>query len=206
MEAKLFDRDWRFITDSLYYLYGTSTLAEFEKETLERLRMVIPADHYMFTIIKEHLNAPTTFSDVICIGEPARYLDEFLSGKYDFDPYFKFWSSFQNTKVFRDTDMMPDSYRVTTPLYKEIYIKQGIHYAMRISIVFEGRALGNISMFRKKGQSDFSDHDIEIARVLAPHLTQKLDSLVNPSPSKNFSAGSIKAFDKFGLMSLPRFR
>lgn len=199
MDAKLFDRDWRFITDSLYYLYGATTLAEFEKETLERLSMVIPADHYMFTIIHEHLNAPTTFSDVICVGEPARYLDEFLSGKYDFDPYFKFWSSFKNTKVFRDTDMMPDSYRVTTPLYKDIYVKQGIHYAMRISIVSENRALGNISMFRKRGQNDFSDHDIEIARVFAPHLTQKLESVLMPSLPMNMVTGSISAFDKFNL-------
>lgn len=199
MDAKLFDRDWRFITDSLYYLYGASTLDEFEKEALDRLSMVIPSDHYMFTIIHEHPNAPTTFSDVVCIGEPARYLDEFLSGKYDFDPYFKFWSSFKNTKVFRDTDMMPDSYRVSTPLYKDIYIKQGIHYAMRISIVSEGRALGNISLFRKRGQSDFSDHDIEIARVFAPHLTQKLDSLLNPTLSKGLAIGKIEAFDKFGL-------
>lgn len=199
MDAKLFDRDWRFITDSLYYLYGASTLAEFERESLERLSMVIPADHYMFTIIREHFNAPTTFTDIVCVGEPARYLDEFLSGKYDYDPYFQFWSSFKSTKVFRDTDMMPDSYRIGTPIYKDIYIKQGIHYAMRISIVSDGQALGNISLFRKKESGDFSDHDVEIARVFAPHLTQKLDSLLQGGTSKRLIEGSIEAFDKYGL-------
>lgn len=199
MDAKLFDRDWRFITDSLYFLYGAPTLAEFEKETLERLSMVIPADHYMFTIIREHPNAPTTFSDVVCVGEPARYLDEFLSGKYDYDPNFKFWSTFKNSEVFRDTDMMPDSYRVSTPLYKDIYIKQGIHYAMRISIVYEGHALGNVSLFRKRGQKDFSDHDVEIARVFAPHLSQKLESLLNPTPSNGLTTDGVAAFETFGL-------
>ena len=54
MDAKLFDRDWRFITDSLYNLYGALTLDEFEKEALDRLSMVIPSDHYMFTVIREH--------------------------------------------------------------------------------------------------------------------------------------------------------
>lgn len=49
---------------------------------------------------------------------------------------------------------------------------------------------------RKAG---FSDHDVEIARVFAPHLTQKLDTLLQGGTSKRLIEGSIEAFDKYGL-------
>ena len=204
MNAKLLDRDWRFITDSLLYLYGASDLEEFEKETLERLKVVIPANHCMFTVIHEQYDAPTTFSGIYSIGEKARFLDEFLSGKYDHDPYFQSWNAFKSTTVFRDTDMMPDSYRITTPLYRDIYAKQGIHYAMRIYIVHEEQTIGNISLFRKKSEEDFSDHEIEIARVLAPHLTQKLHSILSTDAPSCTTAKNIEAFDKYRLTAKER--
>ena len=199
MDAKLFDRDWRFVTDSLYYLYGASTLEIFEQETLERLKVVIPSNQSMFTIIHERYDAPTTYSNIVCLGDKPRFLDEFLSGKYDYDPYFRSWDSFKSTAVFRGTDMMPDAYRTATPLYRNIYAKQGVHYAMRIYIIHDGHTIANVTSFRTKAQGDFTDHEIEIARVLAPHLTQKLVSLLTATPSKHMTATNIEAFDKYRL-------
>lgn len=174
MEARLIDRDWRFITDSLYYIYGAKTLGDFENEVLQRFQVIIPCNHCMFTIIHESDDAPTTYSDIAQVGEPARYLDQFLARNYDHDPYFQSWNYFKSTTVFRDTDMMPDEYREATPLYREIYAKQGIHFAMRTYIVHEGHTIGNVALFRTKDDEDFSDRELEVARVLAPHITQKL--------------------------------
>ncbi len=199
MNAKLLDRDWRFITESLYYMYGAETISEFEKEALERIKVLVPSSHCLFMIINESFDKPTTFTNIVSVGEEARYLDEYLSGKYDHDPYFQYWDSFKRTSVFRDTDMMPESYRMNTPMYRDIYAKQGVHYALRIYSAHEGRIIGNISCFRPKPQGDFSDNEVEIARVLAPHIAQKLAFLLQQEPAKAFVADSVKAFDKYRL-------
>ncbi len=199
MAAELLTRDWRSICDTIFCLNGCSNLDDFQSVTARRLLTLIPCIQTTLFIATDGDDEAPYYDRIEVAGQPARFLDQFMEGDYGTDNYLMGFEQPSNHRAFRDSDLLPESYRIETPLYKDIYEPQGIHYALRAYLSNEGKTIGNISLFKTREEGDFSPRDVEILDILIPHIALKLGQLIE-SEGRNRSAKDRDDFlDKFNL-------
>lgn len=183
MDDRLFEGDWCYVLNTIYRLNGLEDLDSFQRKTLEYIRLSIPFCQGIFHIFKRDDNGVISlFGEPVVVGMKALYLDEFFQ-KFTRDVYFAKVSLSVNGAVTRDTDLMPDELRMKTEWYKEIYAKQGIHYALRSQLAYDGIPLGSVDLFRQKDDENFSDKEMRILGALTPHIALKLVQLLTSSGS-----------------------
>lgn len=186
MDEKLFERDWQFLLDTIYRVNLIEDVDLFEKEVLECLMVLMPCTQGTFFVPVEE-DGRTAYKRPCVVGEEARFMDKFLTGNYANDPYFFGFGLFPTTRTFRDSDFVPESYRMETPLYKEIYEPQGVHFALRSYLVHNQKIIGNISLFNSKEAGEFSDKSVTILEKLAPHFALRLGKLLEEEASAESS-------------------
>lgn len=185
MEKQLMERDWRFMLDAVYRINSVGSVETLEREALECLDVLIFSAQGTFFIAEEDERAHIVYRRAVVVGEKARFMDKFLSGGYDKDPYFKGMQLIPQTEVFRDSDLLPADYRENCKLYKEIYEPQGIYYALRAYLVYKGKLIGNISIFNTKKDGDFDGRSLQVLTMLAPHIALKLGTLLETEATKH---------------------
>lgn len=168
MEKQLMERDWRFMLDAVYRVNSAGSVEILEREALECLDALIPSTQGTFFIAEEDERGHSVYRRAVVVGAQARFMDEFLSGNYDKDPYFRGMQLIPQTEAFRDSDLLPAGYRENCKLYKDIYEPQGIHYALRAYFVHKHKLIGNISIFNTKEDGDFDARPLAILSMLAP--------------------------------------
>lgn len=184
MEMQLMERDWRFMLDAVYRVNSAGSVEILEREALECLDALIPSTQGTFFIAEEDERGHNVFRRAIVVGAQARLMDEFLSGGYDKDPYFRGMQLIPQTEAFRDSDLLPVDYRENCKLYKDIYEPQGIHYALRAYFVHKHKLIGNISIFNAKENGDFDARSLAILSMLAPHIALKLGALLEEEATR----------------------
>lgn len=206
MEEKVFERDWRFMLDAVLRINSVESVELLEKEALECLCLLIPCTQGTIFVVEESNGVIPRYGRPYAVGMEALFFDEFLNGDYNSDPIFTGTNIPRQTETFRDGDLLPEDYRVQTRLYREIYAKQGIHYALRSYLVHNARIVGNISLFNSKEAGEFSSKDVFIQTTLAPHIALKLGTLLAlEDPQRSLrTAQQEKAIDGFGLTGRER--
>ena len=199
MAYKLFDKDWLFILDTIYRLNTISEKEAFQRETLKCLRMSIPCCQGIFYSHSIEDGRIVNLGNPVVIGDEALYLEEFHE-RFLKDSFFERHILASRCEVIRDTDVYPEEVRTQTEWYKQIYMKQGIHYALRAVLIYSQETVGEIDLFRPKSGPDFSDTDMRVLDILAPHVAQMLWKLMAIERTQNVKKGVSKSlFDTFGL-------
>lgn len=199
MKDMLHERDWNFILETIYAMNTEEDLHRIRRIALESLFVLIPSDQIMICRIEKADQLALRCTDYDTVGSEARYMDKFLSGAYDEDPYFRYCSMIKETKCFRDSDIMSNEYRESTRVFKEIYSKQGIYYGMRSYLAYKGEIIANLSFFNSKQRGDFSDRDLHVLELLAPHIALRLGYVMQHSKANAKKKLSSEACARWGL-------
>ncbi len=99
-----------------------------------------------------------------------------MNGSYNNDPYFTGMVSLgQRNRVFRDSDILPEEYRIRTRLYREVYARQGIHYGLRAFLICNNSLEGNISiwMLRHPDRTQIQKPPIDATTLISYGLTNR---------------------------------
>lgn len=137
---------------------------------LEMLDTLIPyqqASFYLASKEKEHRLADPVGKG-IPQSELQRYIDE-----YEDKDYTRWIFMSGKTMVYRETDLFPDRVRQDNAYYKDIYIPAKIYYSAQMSIARGDTFLGIISLYRNKGQGDFTDNELFLLELLKDHLDNR---------------------------------
>lgn len=205
MSRSLIERDWRSICDIIYCVHACENLEDLESVVAQRLFTFIPCTQVTLFIATSQKDGAPNYDRVKVIGAPARYMEKFMESRYGIDPYLLGFGQSFNSQAFRDTDLLPEGFRTDTPLYRDIYEPQGIHYALRTFFPYKGKILGNVSLFNTKKAGDFSTRDIEILNVLGPHITLKLAQLLEGGRyRKQHTQQHEDVLSRFGLTARER--
>ncbi|NCU32279.1 MAG: alpha/beta fold hydrolase [Candidatus Moranbacteria bacterium] len=101
------------------------------------------------------------------------------------------------------TDFFPLGEREKLPYYQNAYIKFNIHYEAILSLAYNDKFVGVVSLYRLKNSEDFSDRDIYILDLLKNHLAFRLYSRLSPKAcgfQKEMPAKSIDEINaEYGL-------
>lgn len=175
-DARLSERTWQHILDSIYRANATSDIETFQYEVLSCLRSLTPNYQGSFSLINVDQGIAHSSRPVI-VGAEAHLLDKF-SNNYDDDPYFSGTYLKTTSHAFRDRDIIPDHVRETSPVWNEIYEPERLAYALRTLLAHDNTIIGEIALFNTKEDGEFSDRDVQISNLLAPHFALKLASLI----------------------------
>ena len=199
MTSSMKDRDWKSLLEIIQRVYAVNSVDEVENVTLSCLRTLIPAKQGIIFISQkeECANNPSGLYRPCVSGEPAYFIEEFLSGEYLDGQESEFFFSGKhylghNTETARDSDQISEEYLVNTKIYQDMYIPQGIHYVLRSLLVHNGVFIGSIELFNSKEQGDFTDRQLELLSTIAPYIATRLGVLLEEENERI----EIDAFDK----------
>lgn len=205
MASSMTDRDWKSLLEIVQRTYDATNVDEVEKIALSCIRTLIPAKQGIMFISEksECRDNPSGLCRPCVSGEPALFIEEFLSGRYLDGQESEFFFSGKNylghsTETARDSDQISEEYLVNSEIYKKIYIPQGIHYVLRSLLVHKGNFVGSIELFNSKEQGDFTDRQLEMLSVVAPYVAARVGTLLEEEDAKR----ERDAFDKMKWKTL----
>lgn len=199
--SDLLAKDWKNILGIIYRVNATDTVVDMQAQALKGLRCSHSFPSGDLPCVSEGRGRLLLLQRTLRAGRKALYLDEFNRNYVNTD-FFNVGKLVSCDEVFRDTDIFPDEERMQTDWYRDIYAKQGIHYALRCQLTRKGTLVSSIDLFRQIDDVDFSDKEVRIMEALSRHLSLKLNQLLDaiehalPSMSLRGELGS-----RYGLTS-----
>ena len=160
-----------FINHLIYSIYNSEDFENLKVHILESLRAVIPFECGSFCMANDedprHLLGVSTV-----VPERYRSVEEkyLLIEEHDISR----WQLQMNTATaLRVTDLMDSDQWEKTVLYQTCYQPYGLYYAVDMTIVFNGKLLGVLSLYRQKAQGDFSEEELFLLKLLSDHLNAR---------------------------------
>lgn len=181
MHGALSKRELSFALDAVYRINTTEDIPSYARISLSLICTAIPCDQGIFTLIDDVDGIPQS-SSTYTWGQEALFMDKFKAGGYERDKMLGAMNLKANSYAMRDSDVMDEQERMNTRLYQDIYKPQGMHYVMRITLIWRDKMIGQYTLLKTKESLDFTDNDLETGSLFAPHLALKLDQLKNSAP------------------------
>lgn len=170
----LTDYVWKRISDALLRIYSTYSLPDAEQTALRCVANLIPCSSGAIYLMDQDDTGKYRYSDMVYVGEEPRYWKEYVERDLRNDPYYRGLELPPTTIVYRYTDALSEEDRLNSPLTQQIYEPMGIGFGLHALLVYEGKEVGEINIYRKKTENDFSDTSFEILSILAPHVALHL--------------------------------
>ena len=112
--------------------------------------------------------------NVIGSGLNMGFLDRWVKYYYRLDPFL--FEPARRAVVCKVDDLIPYTEWTKLEIYRDFYRPQKIHHKLSIFLRSGTKNIGLIGILRPKECPDFSEVEVEKARILAPHLTAALEN------------------------------
>jgi DNA-binding CsgD family transcriptional regulator len=169
------ESDWQALNRTLLELYGIEDEQEFMKKVLYLFHILVPYTQGFFLSYTSNYQIELDHS--VYDGMSDAVFQEY-AGYYHEKDYLKFtFDLTRRTMLYRDTDVMEESIRVKTEIYKNYLQPNNIPYCAGILFADGERITGLMSLFRSRELGDFSDKDLYIFNVLKDHLSNMFHKL-----------------------------
>lgn len=147
-------------------------LNNLRRRILEELQRAFHANILTFFLAdtKKRLSHP-----VLRDGDPAicqKYLDYY----YQSDPMSPNRNPYIGKGILRYSDVTQYYKFVRTEYYNDFLAPQPIHFGMFLYLQSSSKLLGRISIFRPKRYTNFSERNVKIAELIAPHVSFALEN------------------------------
>ena len=168
------------ISDLILDLYNSDT-KDIRISFFENIQKVVPFDVGTF-FTGNNINGQKLLTDPIAYNHPV---DKVKDSNELFKTYENLQSSDygswilhqKESMVVRETDILPDSIREKSEIFKKIFEPIGMHYCCSIYIMSDEILLGLANLFRKKENHDFTGRELFILEYIKPHRTQRVSQL-----------------------------
>ncbi len=191
-----------FLNNLIYGIYNVQDFDHMKRQFLESLRTLI-----MFecgSIIMAGSPERNGLSDdALTIPERYREVEKKYNLMEDYD-YSRWHLQSAQSSILRTTDLMSDAEREKTVIYKRCFEPFGLYYSVDISIMYKGRPLGLLALYRQKVQGDFTDRELFMLQLLAEHLNARFYGEAMPDSASSENLLLKKAALKYGLSERER--
>lgn len=160
--------DIMLINDIVYKIHAVEDFDTMRKSVLEVLQFLIPYECAGFYLASP--DTPYELIDPVSLGGNPDGAMVYLQEYQEFD-YTRWTFDSSVGKVYRETDLLDEDVRISHPYYQKMFVGQGVHYSMLLTIIRNGVFLGVINLFRKKEQQDFSNDEMFLFELLENHLS-----------------------------------
>ena len=158
--------DWLVLNSLIYKIYTTRDFELMRSEFLEQLRLVLDFDSAQFRLANEEGE----------LGDTVAFHDSSdLATHYEENDYCRGLLHGGKSIVYRESDVISEEVRSASEYYNKVYVPNGWHYSIHMVLCHEERLLGEITLYRKQGKSDFHYDDVFLLDMLKEHLSYRLD-------------------------------
>ena len=163
--------DFLQINDFIYQIYTEPSLEQCKQLFLRRLKLLIPYSYASFMTAVEE-NGQVRLTDPVCNPpsfEQAELLYEQALGDEDIDHTNWILYSAQS-ELIRESEIMNAASRLASPIYKQCYSKYNIYDTIQMTIVYEHKIYGSLTLYRTKEDGAFQENDTIYLKALGRHL------------------------------------
>ena len=158
--------DWLVLNSLIYKIYTTRDFELMRSEFLEQLRLVLDFDSAQFRLANEGGE----------LGDTVAFHDSSdLATQYEENDYCRGLLHGGKSIVYRESDVISEEVRSASEYYNKVYVPNGWHYSIHMVLCYEERLLGEVTLYRKQGKSDFHYDDVFLLDMLKEHLSYRLD-------------------------------
>lgn len=158
--------DWLVLNSLIYKIYTTRDFELMRSEFLEQLRLVLDFDSAQFRLANEEGE----------LGDTVAFHDSSdLATQYEENDYCRGLLHGGKSIVYRESDVISEEVRSASEYYNKVYVPNGWHYSIHMVLCHEERLLGEVTLYRKQGKSDFHYDDVFLLDMLKEHLSYRLD-------------------------------
>ena len=94
---------------------------------------------------------------------------------------------------------MPEGKREQTDYYQRCFKPFGIHYSVDLTITDGRKIMGIMSLYRTKGEGDFTNDEMQILRLLSTHLDARFAKAIKARSSSSNGIEMVKLTKKYLL-------
>jgi DNA-binding CsgD family transcriptional regulator len=164
------ESEWLSINRTLLELYETEQEKEFQEKALKMFHVLVPYTQGFWLTLDEQLEIDLNRS--VRDGMEQKVFQEYVD-KYFTKDYLKFTFDMAHKKsmLYRDSDILEDSVRKKTEIYRDFLRPNNIPYSSGLVLADEERIFGIFALFRSGELGDFTDKDMYIINMVKDHLT-----------------------------------
>lgn len=174
-----------FLNNLIYGIYNVDDFEHMKRQFLESLRTLIMFECGSI-IMAGGPEGSLLSEDALTIPERYREIEQKYSLMEDYD-YSRWHLQSAQSSILRTTDLMSDGEREKTAIYQRCFEPFGLYYSVDISLMYKGRLLGLLALYRQKVQGDFTDRELFMLQLLTEHLNARFyrEAMPDPDSSEN---------------------
>ena len=170
-------------------LYRCQTYAELGQFFLPMLRMLIPF-RYASIMRREDTEARIRLVAPLCT--PAAFAEaEQNYMRFADDDYTGWLNCCRESTLFRESDLVGEQQRLRSTIYQKCYQKFNVYDSLQYGIVFNGRPLGALSIFRCREDGPFTSDELFLLSSVGIHLNQHMSTLLD----KMYRRDTVSGYD-----------
>lgn len=188
--------------DLVYELYGCESMEDVLRVMRTHVKMLIPFSYASFLMAKgREENGSVHYEEPLCIPESFTEAELKYMQHIDEDP--QAWLMYGNeTTLIRESDLMEDENRLTTPLYQHCYRGYDIFDTMQASLIFRGEFMGILTLFRTRKDGLFTVDDAFFCRTMCIHLDRIIWRIRQGHAAADFMSGTGQAVTASNMKKL----
>lgn len=170
------------INDLIYEMYNWNSLENIKKNFFQRLKIIVPFS-YASILLKENADP-----DDVTLCNPICYPDYFTEAEQNYisnepESDYTLWNLYaKESQLIRSSAILDDATRLNSPLYVHCYREYDVYDDMQFTIVYEGRLLGLLTLYRTRINGAFGTDDMFYMRALGMHLNAVMHQILTPGP------------------------
>lgn len=187
------------LNDLIYHIYASKTIDELKKNFMLKLKMLIPHSYSSLLLAEQGDDGHIRLSSPVCIPDSFTEAEQLYIEHADQDDLYWILHTSESTLV-KESDLLDDSHRLNTPVYRACYQKFRVYDTLQYSIVFQQKILGVFTLFRTRMDGVFSDEEVFFLHALGLHLNASLFHILSDqSASDTKKADPSQLQKKFQL-------
>lgn len=173
----------------IYEIYNTEDFEKMKECVLKGIYALIPSACVSIMMANSASSERKTCHPVCYPPDYIGMENKFL--RYMDEDYTR-WIMEKNTScLIKSSEMMPESERVNTTLYRKCYAPFNVHYSTDCTLVKNGEFLGVLALYRSKESGDLSEEDTFMVQLIAEHLSSRFYQETSERRKRNLSIQSI---------------
>lgn len=184
--------------DFLYALYTAESEESRCRDVLSYLRMLIPSS-YASLLTSDPQIEELNFTSVWCDPISFTPAEERYIRMYRQDPIL--WNLRSKVSVvLKESDLIETGPRLQSSIYRECYQVWDVYDTLQLSIVYQRRFLGVITLFHTRDDPPFTEEDSTLLKAISRHLNYVYSRPIpDPSPQNKMPFEQKKIPDEVHL-------
>lgn len=170
-------------------LYRCRTYSDLGQYFLPILKMLIPF-RYASIMRREEKGTKFRLVDPLCV--PVEFVKaERNYMRFADDDYTGWLNCCRESTLFRESDLLGEQQRLRSLIYQKCYQEFEVYDSLQYGIVFNGRPLGALSLFRCREDGPFTDDNLFLLTSVGTHLNQQMAILLD----RKYRRGAASIYD-----------